>query len=154
MTVIDPEPELGGAVQSSAANRSIGSTTGCTITEKAPTRAFSWLKAVVGAFSVIVQPVVEPMDRFAALLWTNQRRAPAGPMTAHLARKPRTGSMWLAKRIQRKLHLSCSSVVAPQLWVIVPAPEARCLGQCPYIKCEKPDLKGGLQNLNLNACIC
>ena len=28
----------------SAANRSIGSTTGCTITEKAPTRAFSWLK--------------------------------------------------------------------------------------------------------------
>ena len=30
---------------SSAANRSIGSTTGCTITEKAPTRAFSWLKA-------------------------------------------------------------------------------------------------------------
>ena len=29
----------------SAANRSIGSTTGCTITEKAPTRAFSWLKA-------------------------------------------------------------------------------------------------------------
>ena len=31
--------------RSSAANRSIGSTTGCTITEKAPTRAFSWLKA-------------------------------------------------------------------------------------------------------------
>ena len=28
-----------------AANRSIGSTTGFTITEKAPTRAFSWLKA-------------------------------------------------------------------------------------------------------------
>ena len=32
-------------VVTSAANRSIGSTTGCTITEKAPTRAFSWLKA-------------------------------------------------------------------------------------------------------------
>ena len=31
-------------VSISAANRSIGSTTGCTITEKAPTRAFSWLK--------------------------------------------------------------------------------------------------------------
>ena len=29
----------------SAKNRSIGSTTGCTITEKATTRAFSWLKA-------------------------------------------------------------------------------------------------------------
>ena len=29
-------------IKASAANRSIGSTTGCTITEKAPTRAFSW----------------------------------------------------------------------------------------------------------------
>ena len=39
----------------SAANRSIGSTTGCTITEKAPTRAptraFSWLKAASTAFT-------------------------------------------------------------------------------------------------------
>ena len=33
-------------IKVSAANRSIGSTTGCTITEKAPTRAFSWLKAL------------------------------------------------------------------------------------------------------------
>ena len=36
---------------SSAANRTIGSTTGCTITEKAPTRAFSWLKAATTAFT-------------------------------------------------------------------------------------------------------
>ena len=35
----------------SAANRSIGSTTGCAITEKAPTRAFSWLKAATTAFT-------------------------------------------------------------------------------------------------------
>ena len=35
----------------SAANRSIGSTTGCTITEKAPTKAFSWLKAPTSAFT-------------------------------------------------------------------------------------------------------
>ena len=35
----------------SAANRSIGSTTGCTITEKAPTWAFSWLKAPTSAFT-------------------------------------------------------------------------------------------------------
>ena len=35
----------------SAANRSIGSTTGCIITEKAPTRAFSWLKAPTSAFT-------------------------------------------------------------------------------------------------------
>ena len=36
----------------SAANRSIGSTTGCTITEKAPTRAFSWLKVPTSAFTL------------------------------------------------------------------------------------------------------
>ena len=36
----------------SAVKRSIGSTTGCTITEKAPTRAFSWLlKAPTSAFT-------------------------------------------------------------------------------------------------------
>ena len=29
--------------------------------------AFNQEKALVGAFSVIVQPVVEPMDQFAAL---------------------------------------------------------------------------------------
>ena len=33
-------------IPTSATNRSIGSTTGCTITEKAPTRTFSWLKAL------------------------------------------------------------------------------------------------------------
>ena len=35
----------------SAVKRSIGSTTSCTITEKAPTRAFSWLKAPTSAFT-------------------------------------------------------------------------------------------------------
>ena len=39
------------SVLSSAVKRSIGSTTGCTITEKAPTRAFSWLKAATTAFT-------------------------------------------------------------------------------------------------------
>ena len=34
---------------------------------KALIGAFNQEKALVGAFSVIVQPVVEPMDRFAAL---------------------------------------------------------------------------------------
>ena len=38
-------------VRTRAANRSIGSTTGCTITEKAPTRAFSWWKAATTAFT-------------------------------------------------------------------------------------------------------
>ena len=35
---------------------------------KALVSAFNQEKALVGAFSVIVQPVVEPMDRFAALV--------------------------------------------------------------------------------------
>ena len=37
---------------------------------KAVVAAFNQEKALVGAFSVFVQPVVEPMDRFAAL-YTN-----------------------------------------------------------------------------------
>ena len=38
-------------ILTSAANRLIGSTTGCSITEKAPTRAFSLLKAATTAFT-------------------------------------------------------------------------------------------------------
>ena len=38
-------------IRISAVNRSIGSTTGCTITEKAATRAFSWLKAATTTFT-------------------------------------------------------------------------------------------------------
>ena len=37
---------------------------------KALVGAFNQEKALVGAFSVIVQPVVEPMDLFAALVWS------------------------------------------------------------------------------------
>ena len=37
---------------------------------KALVGAFNQEKALVGTFSVIVQPVVEPMDRFAALYCT------------------------------------------------------------------------------------
>ena len=36
---------------------------------KALVGAFNQEKALVGAFSVIVKPVVEPMDRFTALIW-------------------------------------------------------------------------------------
>ena len=39
---------------------------------KALVGAFNQEKALVGAFSVIVQPVVEPMDRFTALVKTNR----------------------------------------------------------------------------------
>ena len=38
---------------------------------KAVVAAFNQEKALVGAFSVIVQPVVEPMDRFSALVITS-----------------------------------------------------------------------------------
>ena len=43
--------KFGCSYSTSAANRSIGSTTGCTIMEKAPARAFSWLKAATTAFT-------------------------------------------------------------------------------------------------------
>ena len=77
-------------LRGSAANRSIGSTTSCTITEKAPTRAFSWLKAATTAFTfktllrhyakraltprslprrgLLCDCATSPMDRFAALV--------------------------------------------------------------------------------------
>ena len=38
--------------------------------------AFNQQKALVGAFSMIVQPVVEPMDRFAALVETKLTHQP------------------------------------------------------------------------------
>ena len=41
------------------------------ITEKAPARAFSWLKAATTAFTFKTQAVVEPMDRFAALIFVH-----------------------------------------------------------------------------------
>ena len=37
---------------------------------KALVGAFNQEKALVGAFSVIVQPVVEPMERYTALIYT------------------------------------------------------------------------------------
>ena len=42
---------------------------------KALVGAFNQEKALVGAFSVIVQPVVEPMDRFAALSRTQEMKS-------------------------------------------------------------------------------
>ena len=45
---------------------------------KALVGAFNQEKALVGAFSVIIQPVVEPMDRFTALVTSNVVTACAG----------------------------------------------------------------------------
>ena len=44
-------PSAPSRVLISAVKRSIGSTTGCTITEKAPKRAVSWLKVPTSAFT-------------------------------------------------------------------------------------------------------
>ena len=52
---------------------------------KALVGAFNQEKALVGAFSVIVQPVVEPMDRFTALLGTNQATMETMNLTGHAA---------------------------------------------------------------------
>ena len=49
-------PQVWLRIKISAANQSIGSTTGCTITEKAPTRAFSWLKAPTSAITFKTLP--------------------------------------------------------------------------------------------------
>ena len=46
---------------------------------KAVVAAFNSEKALVGAFSVIVQPVVEPMEQYTALVWA---RAPTITITS------------------------------------------------------------------------
>ena len=45
------DPHSGMNIVNSAVTLSIGSTTSCTITEKASTKAFSWLKAPTSAFT-------------------------------------------------------------------------------------------------------
>ena len=50
---------------------------------KAVVAAFNQEKALVGAFSVIVQPVVEPMDRFTALVSTVSSWAPGSGDPGH-----------------------------------------------------------------------
>ena len=49
---------------------------------KALVGAFNQGKALVGAFSVIVQPVVEPMDRFTALVVVSGNMCPGCGGTA------------------------------------------------------------------------
>ena len=50
---------------------------------KALVGAFNQEKALVGAFSVIVQPVVEPMDRFTALVLAQGAAAGCGGEREH-----------------------------------------------------------------------
>ena len=52
---------------------------------KAVVAAFNQEKALVGAFSVIVQPVVKPMDRFTALSRTASDKL-TGTFTANAAK--------------------------------------------------------------------
>ena len=66
-------------VSTSAANRSIGSTVRSmpvwhsVLNVKAVVAAFNQENALVGAFSVIVQPVVEPMEHYTALFCMDQQ---------------------------------------------------------------------------------
>ena len=55
---------------------------------KALVGGFNKEKALVGAFSVIVQPVVELMDRFAALDNTERTRQPRAQPPLLLLRHP------------------------------------------------------------------
>ena len=63
---------------------------------KALVGAFNQEKALVGAFSVIVQPVVEPMDRFTALVIMFRHGKPhlLSPMTDHY-----NLSLWITSTI-------------------------------------------------------
>ena len=55
---------------------------------KALVGAFNQEKALVGAFSVIVQPIVEPMDRFTALARTVEFEWMVGPLPQQEADTP------------------------------------------------------------------
>ena len=55
---------------------------------KAVVAAFNQEKALVGAFSVIVQPIVEPMDRFAALVKTTSYSEQLATGSTHLQLQP------------------------------------------------------------------
>ena len=72
---------------------------------KAVVAAFNQEKALVGAFSVIVQPVVEPMDRFAALGRTHVS-------TPHQTNKSNQ-SRKLFAHFPNLIHYSGHAIVAP-----------------------------------------
>ena len=84
---------------------------------KAVVAAFNQEKALVGAFSVIVQPVMEPMDRFTALvgsysvtsLWPEV--TPVTGLTNHIVFAPQVDNVLtkLMASLQRGLLL-CSSL--------------------------------------------
>ena len=63
---------------------------------KAVVAAFNQEKALVGAFSVIVQPVVEPKDRFTALVRTLAEAEEAATREFYL--------------LEQSLHVYCRQV--------------------------------------------
>ena len=73
---------------------------------KAVVAAFNQEKALVGAFSVIVQPVVEPMDRFAALV--------------HTAHHQHTGDLVLTCSMRGRLNTGGGFLGRPRLtrWIL------------------------------------
>ena len=74
---------------------------------KALVGAFNQEKALVGAFSVIVQPVVEPMDRFTALVQTDGLTLTGWPGSlgsTGLATTSRMQSWPAARRMEATWH--------------------------------------------------
>ena len=73
--------------------------------------AFNQEKALVGAFSVIVQPVVEPMDRFTALIWsaaagTKGEGDTHGDSIHHFFTRPGHRGVW-SSVVSSALHPNC-----------------------------------------------
>ena len=76
---------------------------------KALVGAFNQEKALVGAFSVIVQPVVEPMDRFTALFHINQQLS----CNKELKKQPEAAETLLS------IYVSCGLKLFPSFLVKV-----------------------------------
>ena len=94
---------------------------------KAVVAAFNQEKALVGAFSVIVQPVVEPMDRFAALT----RNAAAEGNMCRQNKQPTLGKPLL------KLYFGASL----QLQLLVPKSTKRILCKLQYKRAVVADYR-------------
>ena len=77
---------------------------------KALVGAFNQEKALVGAFSVIVQPVVELMDRFAALIVVSPVAMTLLLTVMDTSRSPHSGRGRGAARAQAEAPSASSSV--------------------------------------------
>ena len=78
---------------------------------KALVGAFNQEKALVGAFSVIVQPVVEPMENYTALSLTTWHSRGSCSCSSPSSLSPETELMWSLRRCLQVVTVASSSVV-------------------------------------------